>query len=490
MKPVLYESSETEYKTNGIGRLADAISCEVTEERNGDYELEMDYPVTGVHYKDIKYGRIIYAVPADGKKEQPFEIYEISKPFDGIVTVRAEHISYRLKYIPVTAFTASTASEALSGLTSNSVTDNPFTFETDKTDEGTFEVDEPTAIRELLGADEGKILDVFGGEWEFDGFTAHLWENRGHDSGITIRYGKNLTDLTQEENIEETVTGIMPYWKGASASDSDTQVTVTIPDKVLYISDTSIFPYARVVPVDLTSRFDGEPSADQVKEEAQKYIEENEIGVPKVSIKMSFIPIWQTEEYKDIANIERVNLCDTIQVYFERLGVSTSAKVTKTVYDALAERYTSIELGEAKDTLNDAMKKYIDPEKIQGAVEAANQELKRRQAELKKQQEAAEKALQEQIDEVKGTQKFGRKTLSMGGSSDAELFTMSDLDSMFGLPSGTCSSENTMVNAASADTSTTVGVTSTYVSGDSWRVSFASAISGSITVAYMAKFTG
>lgn len=352
MKPILFAPDAVEFNNNGLGVLADSPRCEVTEERNGPYELEMDYPIDGQHFSEITHSAIIYAVPADGKAPQPFRIYDITKPLDGLCTIYAEHISYQLAHIPVTPFGRCTSvASALQGLKNNAAETCPFTFWTDKASTGTFEVKEPVSIREMLGGTKGSILDTFGGgEYEWDGYTVKLYQHRGHDKGVTIRYGRNLTDLKQDEAIDSTVTGIYPFW-----SDDNSGTLVTLPEKVLHSENADNFPYVRTVVVDASSEFQEEPTETQLRDFGARYIANNAVGVPKVSIEVSFAPLWQTEEYRNIANLERVNLCDTVTVVFEKLGVSATAKVVKTVYDVLNERYDTIELGDARTNLGKAV---------------------------------------------------------------------------------------------------------------------------------------
>ena len=346
MIPILYEATETNFTSNGLGRLPDATECVVTEERNGAYELRMMYPTDGLHFSDIQISRFIYAVPADGKGKQPFRIYSISKPLDGIVEINAEHVSYQLSHIPVSPFEAGSLAAALVGLKDNAAEACPFTFWTDKTVTGNFKVTEPVSLRSRLGGVEGSLLDVYGtGEYEFDHYTVKLHLHRGTNNGVTLRYGKNITDIKQEENIANTYTGVMPFWKG----DVDgTETTIMLTEKVLHSANAANFPYQRTIPLDLSSNFESQPTEAQLRSAANSYMTSNNIGVPAVSIDVSFIALWQTEEYKDVANLERVNLCDTVTVEFPALGVSAQAKVVKTEYDVLRDRYQSLELGDAK----------------------------------------------------------------------------------------------------------------------------------------------
>lgn len=347
MKPILFAENATVFTSNGIGRLSDAISCVVTEERNGQYELEMDYPIDGKHYLDIGIRKIIVAVPCDGGTLQAFRIYQISRPINGRVTINAQHISYDLcknVSMPFSISADPTAcASTLAGLKTNAVETCPFDFWTDVTTYGTYNQTTPGSIKSQLGGVEGSVLDQFGGEYEWDNFTVKLHNQRGRSissTGITLRYGKNITDITQEENIENTATGVVPFW-----ADTDGNI-VTLTEKAVYSPYVNRYSQRLTVPLDLSDKFKEEPSETALRTAAQ--VVANKMGLPKVSIDVSFVALWQTEEYKEIAPLQRVKLCDEVSVYFEKLGVDVTAKVVETEYDVLAERYKSIQIGSVR----------------------------------------------------------------------------------------------------------------------------------------------
>ena len=349
MKPRLYPENETNFESNGLGPLSDALACTVEENRNGAFELSMEYPVTGVLFDELKHGSIIFAPPNDGGEPQPFRVYGKSTPLSGVVTVRAKHISYQLSHIPVSPFTAGSCAAALQGLKTNAVEPCPFDFWTDKETVATFTVTEPASARSLLGGVAGSVLDVYGGEYEFDRYTVKLHKARGTDSGVVIAYGKNLVDIDQEESIENTITGVYPYYKDTNGN------VLELPEKVVSSVSAHNFPYPRTVPLDCSQEWQETPSVEQLRAYASAYVKKEGIGVPSVSLKVSFVPLWQTEEYKAIAPAERLNLCDIATVRFEKLGVNARAKVVQTVYDVLAGRYESITLGEASTNLADTI---------------------------------------------------------------------------------------------------------------------------------------
>ena len=353
MKPILYDSTEKQFTTNGIGTLADAISCTVLEERNGSFELEMEYPLGGVHYDEIRNNRIILAMPSDGQKAQPFRIFKITRPIGGVVKIYAVHLSYDLSGIPVAPFSANDCPSALNGLKSNSMIANPFEVWTDISGSGKYKQNSPASFRSRLAGTDGSILDSFGkgAELEFDRLTVKVHQNRGRDNGVTIRYGKNLTDLKQQESIENVRTGVIAYWYKEENNTQD-----VIVGEIQYLENHADYPKENIHVLDCSADFEKKPDKQQLNTRAKQYIKANSIGVPKVSIDVSFIQLWQTEEYKNIVSLERVSLCDTVHVVFDKLGVNAVAKVIKTEFDVLNERYIKITLGEARSSFGEAIR--------------------------------------------------------------------------------------------------------------------------------------
>nr|DAK40440.1 MAG TPA: tail protein [Caudoviricetes sp.] len=353
MKPILYESSEKQFTTNGIGTLADAISCTVIEERNGSFELEMEYPLGGVHYDEIRNNRIILAMPSDGQKAQPFRIFKITRPIGGVVKIYAVHLSYDLSGIPVAPFSANDCPSALNGLKSNSMIANPFEVWTDISGSGKYKQNSPASFRSRLAGTDGSILDSFGkgAELEFDRLTVKVHQNRGRDNGVTIRYGKNLTDLKQQESIENVRTGVIAYWYKEENNTQD-----VIVGEIQYLENHADYPKENIHVLDCSADFEKKPDKQQLNMRAKQYVKSNNIGIPKVSIDVSFIQLWQTEEYKDVVSLERVSLCDTVHVIFDKLGVNAVAKVIKTEFDVLNERYIKITLGEARSSFGEAIR--------------------------------------------------------------------------------------------------------------------------------------
>ena len=347
IKPILYPPTETDFESAGLGVLSDSVNCVVTEERNGIFELEMEYPTSGIHFDEILDACLVYAKPSPYRVPEAFRVYKISTPLNGIVTINARHITYDLNGIPVTPFSASNVVEAMASIKSHMAIDNDFDFWTNKTDSGDFRVELPTGTRSILGGQDGSVLDVYGGEYAWQGMQVRLYNQRGQDNGVVIRYGKNLTDINQERNLSNVLTGIYPYW-----SNGDGDLVTSDPP---IVSAPGTYPVPKIATVDFSNEFEEKPTADQLKQRAENYISSNQIGIPEVSIKVSFVQLEQTEEYKNIRLLEKCDLCDTVTVQFSALKVDSKAKIVKTVYDVLLDRYNSVEIGSIRTNIADTI---------------------------------------------------------------------------------------------------------------------------------------
>ena len=350
MIPILYKADATNFASYGIGALPDTISCEVTEERNGAYECVVKYPVTGMNYSEIKRERIIKAKPSDTGSPQAFRIYRVTTPINGIVKIYAQHISYDLAAIatPQWESTPITPQLAIEEVFDNALTPHRFTFQTDYTEAKAFAVSKPKSLRAVLGGEEGSVLSLWGGEFEWDNFKVIHHQGRGHNNGVVIEYGKNLTKFEHDSDISDVYTDLLPY---AVTEDEDGNETViTLAEQTLQIGKTTLSQRKTLIK-DFTDSFDIDAviTENLLREKAQKYLENNPLGMETPTLTISFEALWKQPEYAAV--LERVALCDTVTVRHSELGISEHVKVIKTVYDTLAEKYVSITLGSAKASL-------------------------------------------------------------------------------------------------------------------------------------------
>ena len=341
----LFESSEQSFKSNGFGVLSDALTCVVKEALNGEYELEMTYPVTGKHFSDIEYERILYAKPNVHDDPQPFRIYEISAEIDGKITVNAEHISYDASGIPVwpeAPYYTDTPSQLIQYISNHSIVENPFTMTTNITTVRQLNLNTPRSMRSLMGTDDNSLLSWYGGEWKYDKFKMELLQQRGSDKGVYIRYGKNLLDLNQERNIQSTYSGVLPYYYNED-------------DGFQYLSERIIacpgnHSHTKIYTLDLSSEFQEMPTESDLRAKTNEFISKNQLGIPAVNLTVSFLSI--DEIRKTLLDVE---LGDTVHIRFPEMNVISDARVISYEYDVVAERYSSIELGKTVSTIVDSI---------------------------------------------------------------------------------------------------------------------------------------
>lgn len=367
MIPILFTPDERDFTSNGLGRLTDCRKFEVTEERNGVYEAYFEYPVDGPLFEELKYGYFVYATHDESKTPQAFEIYSKEADMSGWASFRAWHISYQLNDVIVKPFTADSCADAMSKIPANEITPADFTFWTDKLTAGDFTLAIPKAARALLGGSQGSLLDVYGkGDYEFDMYAVKLHADRGSDRGVSIRYGKNLTKLDQKMEGGNIVNGVVPYWE---STDGDVvsldypiyggaiSFDVPIETHSLEILQTHVpediyaqYVNAKVRTLDLSTVFEEMPTQQELADYAAQLMSSSTEYELQENLALDFVALWQTEEYKNYASLQRVFLCDTVHIFYEKLGITAKAKVIKVIYDTLRERYIGMELGEPKTT--------------------------------------------------------------------------------------------------------------------------------------------
>lgn len=385
MIPILYDKNETTFASNGLGRLRDCISCKVTEERNGVYECDFEYPVTGANYELIQIGRIIGVTHDDYNLKtterligpltdeeldtitdengfaltgvetteyevrdiQPFDIVSFSRPIDGVVTFHAVHVSYRQSYLTTNGTNINSLADAFNML-KNSTPSNPFTYLTDKLSTGYMSSADgvPKTVRSFLGGVEGSILDAYGGEYEWDKWTVRLWGSRGEDRDFSIRYGVNMLKYDEDLDSSGAYSSCVPYWKNDSA--------IVIGDRQ-DCNGSTLTGRGECVPLDLSDKFENQPTKAQVEEMAASMIAVTQPFIPKQTIHVEFVRLQDSSEYAQYRNLLDCRLCDSINVIFPYYNTQAKFKIVKTVWDVLQNRYESMELGDLSTTLAEAL---------------------------------------------------------------------------------------------------------------------------------------
>lgn len=365
MIPVLFDKKATSFNSNGIGQLSEALTCIVHEIRNGLYELTLTYPCSGKLFKQITEDCIIYAKPNEKSNPQPFRIYSVSAPMDGIVTYNAEHKSYDLSGNPLkpTDISLSTAEAAIDSILKNAVLSHHYKAHSDIATMKTASY-KCMSARAALGGTEGSVIDTWGGELEFDNNDIYLHENRGTDTGYIVKYGINIIDITQEKNIAETYTGIYPYAKYYPETESiedGEEVTVTLPEHILLSKYADNYGKQNILILDMTDQFteDEQITESALRNKTIDYVKNSGFDVPKVSMTITPAALWQTPEYKKFKKLTAIGLCDTVTVSFEKLGIETTAKVVEYYFNVLSEKYESLVLGDATSNFADTINQTI-----------------------------------------------------------------------------------------------------------------------------------
>lgn len=352
MMPIIYEKDETTFTSNGLGRLQECLTCQVTEERNSVYECEFTYPVGAQNFDLIQPGRIILVTHDDTGDTQPFDIISYSKPIDGIVTFHAVHVSYRQAYMTVSGKNINSLADAFS-LLETAQPSNPFTYTASFTSSAYFAGADgvPKTVRSLLGGVEGSVLDTYGGEFTWDRFQVRLDRQRGQYRDFTIRYGVNMLNYTEDVDYSETYTSVIPYWTGSDSSGATTVVKGSRVDSGL----TSYTNRNECVPLDLTDKFENKPTAAQLRSEAASILASRQSNLPQQTITVDFVRLQDLGEFDAYDSLLQCRLCDSIQVIFPEYGMNGTYKIVKTVYDVLQERYTEMQLGALSTTLAEAL---------------------------------------------------------------------------------------------------------------------------------------
>ena len=354
MIPILYEAKTSDFTGNGTGFLKDATECTVKEVRNGTFELTLKYPENGVYADKLIEDAIIKAKPNNKDNDQLFRIYKSGKTIAGVNTFYAEHISYELNSNPICqpVIEGKNPQQAIEQVLSQAAVPNNYTAWSDIQTRNSTSVDDVISVRKMLGGVEGSILDTWGGEYQFDNFTIKLWKNRGKDTGETIRYGKNLITAEQEKNIANTVTAIFPYARYKKDETSEEEILVKLSEGIIKTPNADRYARLKCEPVDFSDKFeDGIViTEDMLRKVATSYAQSG-IDEPSISIKASFQDMNKIKGNENLATFNSIDLCDTVTVIIEKLGINVKAKVVSYTYNVLKERAESVEIGETRTNL-------------------------------------------------------------------------------------------------------------------------------------------
>lgn len=390
---ILYNATEQDFKTNGIGVLTDAISWTVTEEINGEYELEMEYPINGIHAEDIGLFKILHAAHNVTGVREPFRIYNIAQTLDKTFIVNARHISYdmngfifsRFPYIceiyqgrhsvlnplpsnfngySISAILAQMQA-SISGVYGQT---RPFSVTADKSGARMLNGGEAVyqSCKWFFFGRENSLVDIYGGEFSFSGLSTTWHKNgRGSANGVKLLYGKNLTGLEIEVSSADSYSDIAPYYPSGK----------NIVGSIIPPDENNPLPIRRTLGLDMTSYFEGtgtKPTLVQVTLRGNALKES--LGVNSTmsqKIKVSGATLLEKDN---------VVLGDRVNVIAPRLGINAETRLRKATWNGKAEKYDSAEFGEVTNRYNVASvdrlatgsKDYaLTDDQIQAAMDAA-----------------------------------------------------------------------------------------------------------------------
>ena len=363
MRPILFNKNETVFDTYGLGEL-NVTKGTVTRERNGNYTLYAEIPVNDPMVAILEKEMKLKADAGLRTKNQTFEISRIVKDSSNIVKIYGQHISHKLEYMAIRngVVLNGTAFNALSLWRGALIGDYRFDVWSDIQTSATttLTIDKVTNARLALGGVEGSILDIWGGEYEFDNMTVRLHKQLGRTAPTVLEYGRNILSAETDDTIEDAYTSVLPFAtytpekpEGDTSDSQPDPITVTIPENYVDSKYKALYAHRRIKVIDFSSEFNSDskkkniPTADKLRKLATDYMERNAIGKPKINTKIEYVDLAKTLDYADRAWIEELELCDIVPIYYPQIGLTDeTAKVTTITYDFVNERNASVEFGE------------------------------------------------------------------------------------------------------------------------------------------------
>ena len=367
--PILYKANETNFEHLGVSVLSDASKCYVSREKNGIYILEFDYPVNGKDVDKIKEGMYIKSDAGYRTKNQRFVISKITKTQNEF-KIYCQHISQVKTTMnairPDITVTSVSAIGALRAWRDNLLDSREeFFVQSDigTLNSTTWKVENIENARDALGGKAGSILDVWGGEYEFDNLNITLHKSMGIDNPTIIAYGKNLLDLEQEQSILETYTSVFPFKK--YTDDNNREQLITLPEILLDSTHLNKFTHRRILKVDFSSD-ENLKTVEQLRSKAKSYIKNNNVGVPKTNLKINYQDLSKVEGVFDNPALEQIDLCDRLKVYYSELGIlNENAKVVKVIWDVILEENHEIEVGDGRSSFTDSTSAKLESLQVQ-----------------------------------------------------------------------------------------------------------------------------
>lgn len=336
-------------------RLFDAVSCIVKEELNGEYSLELQYPVDGEAISDLAPGKTILArCPSwtvdngsfvNAFTVEEFDIYKTELTIDGLLTVYANHVSRRLAG---RIYAGSTLYGSLSSMTGKTTPAAGIGIHGASGSQSEAVEDLPKSILACMIGSENSMSSLWGYEFAFSyhetvnpGNDVGVWQftQRGDNRGAIVRFGLNLTDINYTQDRIAAFNAIVPYAK----KKDGTVVYVTSGGNPTYVQPSTP-PAGAVyaVQMDFSSEFTDDSQITQaaLTTKARNYLDGNTPWIGDNTIEADFLNGAEIEPHSP-----EVWLGDTIGVAWHNAGVQTFMRVVGYEYDVIAEIYNTMQLG-------------------------------------------------------------------------------------------------------------------------------------------------
>lgn len=333
----LFNSTDKIYTSNG-DKVILPTKAKVHKEDNGAFYLDLE---TGLEYvNDLVQGNIVVAPTPQG--EQAFRLANPEKTKTK-VRVKAYHVFFDSQnYLIADSYVVDkNCNDALDHL--NSATDNPSPFTTLS---NILNINSYRCVRTSLYEAINTVLERWGGHLVRDNWTIKVMATIGQDNGVTVRYAKNLKDITCTENWDNVVTKLLPVGKDG----------LTLDELYVYSQIQYTIPYTKTVSFDQSNILEEDYKDEQgnldenayqqalindLRDQAQTYVEEN--SIPQVNYTLK-------------ANLEKItDIGDTIEVIDERLGVDIMTNLIAYDYDCILNKYTELEFGNFTQKLSNLL---------------------------------------------------------------------------------------------------------------------------------------
>lgn len=350
MKPRIYKptAKKEDFETNGLGILSDTTRCDVTEEANGRYEVELEHPLNSRFKPYFDNGFFIKAKPND---KEEYMIFEIKNTYEDTMTnniliygvSRTQKLGNRsVQKVEIKSQSGTSAMKSITnGMDMKSdielFSDIPTISST------TFEA---RNVLNCIAGEQGSMLQLWGGEIKHEAFKLSLLQRRGRDNVGTVRYGKDLNGLKIKLDWSSIITRVLPYADLQSNGDGQTKRIYGEPVDSLLINN---YPDVYARHIQFTEE-QGVIDLDSLNRVSKNYFTSinPRSDQPKIQIELEIEKLSDSKEAKEFAKLRNYNLFDTFKIRHKLYDIDIDSKITTVVYDSLTEKTKKVHAGDSR----------------------------------------------------------------------------------------------------------------------------------------------